>query len=654
MQSEGTVVHGGYLSVGLTDAPADALKEIWVTIESLEFRTCEEPGKVLLPLLAPVSFELLSYKDKIGSLLPAGKFPAGKICDLRVNVQDDDAYVVDQEGKEFPLKVPSGEVKLKGEITVADGVFTAIVLDFDAEKSLHQTGQGKFILHPVISIKSVTYTPWAGPSLDGHTLLGGTTIHVTPDTNAVFDLGGGASISFPSGAVADAIDFTVTRWRRPSTAAIGEVIRFWPPYDFAEKPVLSMPLSGAVAPTSIFLDSHPVPTDCTDTECTASIAHFSDTELCVKFKDIPEGQWYSAPVYQAACAGLIRGYDDGTNEFRPSNTITRAELLMILARLASQDENVALYKGEAPFGDVKEGDWFYGPVAWAVDKKILLGDAFFNPHLPATREWAAEVFVLAAKAFSGDEGGAKPVFGSLYSEHWTDGPAPEPFADVLPDSYYYPYINTMRTARLMTGYGDTNDFGPDKNLIRAEVAKIACFAGGFCGTLGLAERLFCPSPSGECTELMKTVEVTTDYLDPWAADGSFPHPGVDFGGSHKIYAPVSGTIEAADAAPCGKVVLSEKDASSRRHVFFHMEGIDVKKGDSVETGDFLGISSNVADGKSCFAYGKHLHYEVRIDYTGTSGCCDFKAGDTDEIKTENWDIARSKTANPHSYEFPAK
>ena len=638
--------------MGLTDAPAEALKEIWVTIESLEFRSCEEPGKVLLPLLAPVSFELLSYKDKVGSLLPAAKFPEGKICDLRVNVQDDDAYVVDQEGKEFPLKVPSSEVKLKGEFEVADGVYTALVLDFDAEKSIHQTGQGKFILHPVISIKSVTYTPWAGPSLDGHTLLGGTTIHVAPDTNAVFDLGGGASISFAPGAVADAIDFTVTRWRRPSTAALAEVIRFWPPYDFAEKPVLSMPLSGAVEPVSIFLDSHPVPTDCTDIGCTAPIAHFSDTELCVKFKDIPEGQWYSVPVYQAACAGLVRGYDDGSNEFRPNNEITRAELLIILARLASQDENISLYQGPVPFGDVKEGDWFYGPVAWAFDKKILLGDAFFQPHLPATREWAAEVFVLAAKAFSGDEGGAKPVFATLYSDHWTDGPAQNPFDDVAADSYYYSYINTMRAARLMTGYGGTNDFGPKNHLLRAEVAKIACYAGGFCDTLSLAERLLCSSPSEECTDLLKEISVTTDYLDPWAADGSLPHPGVDFGGPHDVYAPVSGTIEASDAAPCGKVVISEKDDSSRRHIFFHMKDIAVSKGDSVEMGAFLGISSKVADGVSCVAYGEHLHYEIRID-SATSGCCAFKDGDSDEIKTENWEIARSVTVNPHSYEFPA-
>jgi len=61
------------------------------------------------------------------------------------------------------VKIPSGEVKLNQEFTVGAGT-TSIMLDFDGDQSVHQTGSGNgtghgnagYIMSPVIRIVSVT------------------------------------------------------------------------------------------------------------------------------------------------------------------------------------------------------------------------------------------------------------------------------------------------------------------------------------------------------------------------------------------------------------------------------------------------------------------------------------------------------------------
>jgi hypothetical protein len=52
--------------------------------------------------------------------------------------------------------VPSGEIKLNREFDVPPGAGTTIVLDFDGAKSINQTGNGKYMMKPVIGIVSVT------------------------------------------------------------------------------------------------------------------------------------------------------------------------------------------------------------------------------------------------------------------------------------------------------------------------------------------------------------------------------------------------------------------------------------------------------------------------------------------------------------------
>ena len=64
------------------------------------------------------------------------------------------ASIAAPAGRTAPLEIPSGEVKLNREFDVA-GSTTTMLLDFDGDRSVHETGNGRFMMSPVIGVVSV-------------------------------------------------------------------------------------------------------------------------------------------------------------------------------------------------------------------------------------------------------------------------------------------------------------------------------------------------------------------------------------------------------------------------------------------------------------------------------------------------------------------
>jgi hypothetical protein len=58
-------------------------------------------------------------------------------------------------GRSANLDIPSGEVKLNRGFDLAADATTTIVLDFDGDKSIRETGNGRLMMIPVIGVKSV-------------------------------------------------------------------------------------------------------------------------------------------------------------------------------------------------------------------------------------------------------------------------------------------------------------------------------------------------------------------------------------------------------------------------------------------------------------------------------------------------------------------
>ena len=93
-----------------------------------------------------------------------------------------------------------------------------------------------------------------------------------------------------------------------------------------------------------------------------------------RFTDVPKDAWYHDAVYWAADNGITQGVDD--THFVPNGTCTRSEAVTFLWRAKGEPEPTTTTN---PFKDVKESDYFYKAVLWAVENGITVGvkaDAF--------------------------------------------------------------------------------------------------------------------------------------------------------------------------------------------------------------------------------------------------------------------------------------
>ena len=58
-------------------------------------------------------------------------------------------------GRNANVTIPSGEVKLNREFDVSSATTTTMLLDFDGDKSVRDTGNGQYMMSPVIAVVSV-------------------------------------------------------------------------------------------------------------------------------------------------------------------------------------------------------------------------------------------------------------------------------------------------------------------------------------------------------------------------------------------------------------------------------------------------------------------------------------------------------------------
>jgi hypothetical protein len=106
---------------------------------------------VQLAPFRPGMYDILKFRNGMDTLLLRGTVPVGKVNQIRLILGEGNTVVVD--GVAEPLTTPSAQesgLKLNlNETFVAGGAYD-IWIDFDAAKSIHQTGNGKYMLKPVI------------------------------------------------------------------------------------------------------------------------------------------------------------------------------------------------------------------------------------------------------------------------------------------------------------------------------------------------------------------------------------------------------------------------------------------------------------------------------------------------------------------------
>jgi hypothetical protein len=158
------------LRVLLTDSPFSDARALLVTFSEVSVHA--SGGAFLtVPFLGGASTrtcdlkKLLDAEDVLGS----GALAQGHYTQIRLVVSSATIYFDAESasptacattinappGASAPVTIPSGQVILNREFDVTNDTTTTITLDFDGDQSVKETGNGTFIMTPVITIVSV-------------------------------------------------------------------------------------------------------------------------------------------------------------------------------------------------------------------------------------------------------------------------------------------------------------------------------------------------------------------------------------------------------------------------------------------------------------------------------------------------------------------
>jgi len=142
----------GTLVVRLMDAPA-AYEAVNIAVDSV--RVDVESGDSLKGWYtishSPATYDLLDYVNGKDTVIAEGAIPPGYYSQLRLYIGTGSNVV--RDGLTHPLEVPSGSqsgLKLNIQTTILAGVQYVLTLDFDAGRSIVVTGNGRYMLKPVI------------------------------------------------------------------------------------------------------------------------------------------------------------------------------------------------------------------------------------------------------------------------------------------------------------------------------------------------------------------------------------------------------------------------------------------------------------------------------------------------------------------------
>ncbi len=144
----------------------------------------------------PRSFNLLELRNGASAVLGDSVLEPGKYTQIRL-ILDNGSYVVDNSMR-HNLTIPSGfqtGIKLNHEFTLEPNNLYELVLDFNVDKSIHITGNGKYMMNPVIRVMPMVISG----SISGQVLpldaqanvfttIGTDTVSTYPDADGFFKL----------------------------------------------------------------------------------------------------------------------------------------------------------------------------------------------------------------------------------------------------------------------------------------------------------------------------------------------------------------------------------------------------------------------------------------------------------------------------------
>ena len=153
----------------LTDSPFSDAKALLVTFSEV---TAHRSGSewTTVAFAPPATSRACDLKKLVAAedVLGTAAIPAGRYTMVRLVVSSATIYfdypsvgaacaptLVPPAGLSAAVEIPSGEVKLNRGFELAADAAVTMLLDFDGDRSIHLTGNGRYVMTPVIGIVSV-------------------------------------------------------------------------------------------------------------------------------------------------------------------------------------------------------------------------------------------------------------------------------------------------------------------------------------------------------------------------------------------------------------------------------------------------------------------------------------------------------------------
>lgn len=144
----------GTLILQITDAPGDLnITEALVTISQIRvhfagINDSNISGEWITVIEESQTFDLITLINAT-DFLGVANLSAGWYTQIRLHV---DQALLTIDGEQHDMKIPSKTVKLIKPWKIDDNETLILTLDFDVQKSVHQTGNGKYIFRPTIKV----------------------------------------------------------------------------------------------------------------------------------------------------------------------------------------------------------------------------------------------------------------------------------------------------------------------------------------------------------------------------------------------------------------------------------------------------------------------------------------------------------------------
>lgn len=141
------------LNIRLTDGPGD-YQQVNVDIQEVRVKSASDSSQWITLNTNAGIYNLLDFQNGVDTLLATGTVSSDTLKEVRFILGDDNSVMVDSVI--HSLTTPSAQqsgLKIKIDKTL-DLDINTLTLDFDAEQSIVETGNGGYILKPVIKIKN--------------------------------------------------------------------------------------------------------------------------------------------------------------------------------------------------------------------------------------------------------------------------------------------------------------------------------------------------------------------------------------------------------------------------------------------------------------------------------------------------------------------